>query len=444
MKKNITQLLLSLLLILLVLPAEGQTTRNAQCADPVALVLNSLTQTTASIGWTLSETGANPGVYRLKVSTFSITNFNTQQGDIVNNDLVLGASQSLTNLTPSTTYYVYIQTNCDELQQGYSAWFSTSFTTPCVAAALPISVNFDELTALPSCWKTAGSNTQLPSISTTHYGNEGKSIVLRGTEYSDTYFISPAIAAAANNLEISFKVYGNANTEIKVGLLEDLAEISSVIPIYETNIAATNIWESHHAASTSFLVPQTGCYVVFYLPAGATQTIYIDDIDIHLKPACSRPQLLNYLSSSVTTNSVSLDWTETGTATSWYVRYIAGVDTNSVVANSHPFILPGLSANTVYKIEVQAACGSDFSNTVSVRTACNPSAIPYFENFNNYPDAPYGAVGVAPDCWTSTSSGTIAPHVIGDGSYWYSPDVPKTKSPRTQASEMQSPLTIEQ
>lgn len=403
MKKNYKFILLLASFLLSVFAVKSQN-----CAEPNALLINSLTQTSADIAWTVSDQGSDAGVYKLKVSTTPIAD-NHQTGDVYDGDvsesfISLSTPVITSPLTPGTTYYVYIRNNCEAVNQGLSSWFSTQFTTPCNPVAVPVIENFNTFGALPLCW--LGGGTSVPTTNSAFYaGTTGRSIRLNSSTYNDSYLISPPINLAADNLEVIFKVYGAAGADVKVGILTDAADVSQTIPVYESTILTANSWESHYAHTTSSYEPGTGAYVVFYLPAGRAQTVYIDDIEIREKPVCSRP--INLSVSAINVNDATISWQETGAATAWTVRYVTGTDTSYVSAGTNPFVLPDLIYNTVYSVAVKSDCDSEYSFPVVFKTACGIVPIPYSENFNNYSQGISTGISAPntypnhtlPDCW---------------------------------------------
>lgn len=63
---------------------------------------------------------------------------------------------------------------------------------------------------------------------------------------------------------------------------------------------------------------------------------------------------------------------------------------------------------------------------VNAQAGCTPITIsettPYVENFENYQGTTYNTNGVIPTCWDNYTTGTIAPHIISSGDYYYHAD----------------------
>ncbi|MCQ2276677.1 MAG: fibronectin type III domain-containing protein [Bacteroidales bacterium] len=93
-----------------------------------------------------------------------------------------------------------------------------------------------------------------------------------------------------------------------------------------------------------------------------------DAIQVSTIPSCLTPT--NLVASDVTYNSVTLSWTEMGSATQWNVKYgPTGFDPETagttVAATTSTYTLTGLDAETSYDVYVQADCGDgDVSDTI--------------------------------------------------------------------------------
>jgi hypothetical protein len=83
---------------------------------------------------------------------------------------------------------------------------------------------------------------------------------------------------------------------------------------------------------------------------------------------CGEPSLLSV--SPLTNTSVSIDWTENGTATTWEIQWGAqgfALGSGTVVAvSAKPYTLSGLSAATAYSVYVRATCGGSNGNSMWV------------------------------------------------------------------------------
>ena len=381
MKRIITKAMVVLSLVFFAVSAKGQL----PCATPGPLTLLELTPTTARVSLTTGVGDYNFGWFNVVVSTTPLADPRTATGsNIVYNGLVQSGFP-LSGLTPNTKYYTYVQTNCETADNynGFSAWVRDSITTPCAATTLPIQADFDEV-AIPSCWRVAGANKPITNV--IHYGTSGRSVRLQSIATADAYLISAPVNEAANNLEITLQAYGVSGSKFHVGILYDILNLTSIQEILPITVTENNTWVKYTVTTPANFTNTPNAYIVFYIPSGSAQTIYLDDIDIHKKPACPQPQGLEF--SHVTNNSVVLKWTETGNATSWIVRYITSTGVSkTITANSNnPFILPTLLSSNEYTVSVAAACGGEFSMPVTFITPQTPAGIPYNTGFETGED----------------------------------------------------------
>ena len=140
-------------------------------------------------------------------------------------------------------------------------------------------------------------------------------------------------------------------------------------------------------------------------PASGNNRGHVDDIVLG-SDLCATPSNLTVNASDV--SSVTLQWTENGTATLWEIEYgpvgfTSGSGT-SVTATANPFDVTGLNPATTYEFQVRADCGGGYSEwsltRVTGTTTCVPlTTIPFSENFDSYTTVSVGETGAQPDYW---------------------------------------------
>ena len=120
---------------------------------------------------------------------------------------------------------------------------------------------------------------------------------------------------------------------------------------------------------------------------------------------CMVPTALTVAPENITTTSAVVSWTNGySTDDAWEINYrVSGAAEWTVVnATTNPHTLTGLAANTAYEVRMRTNCGaegnSDWSATVSFRTACGQEAIPFSENFDSYAASSFSSA-VTPFCW---------------------------------------------
>ena len=109
------------------------------CPAPTALVLGSLTTTTATINWTAPASVPGSYDYYYSTSTTPPTDATIPSGNVP------GATPTATipGLTDSTNYNVWVRSNCGT-PAGNSFWVGPlNFNTPQIPAAMPYAQNFD-------------------------------------------------------------------------------------------------------------------------------------------------------------------------------------------------------------------------------------------------------------------------------------------------------------
>jgi hypothetical protein len=98
---------------------------------------------------------------------------------------------------------------------------------------------------------------------------------------------------------------------------------------------------------------------------------------------CETPTNLH--ASDVDAHSITIGWNTNGNATSWNIHYRVENGTwNNATSNTNTYVINGLTAETVYEIEVQADCGngnlSDWSAPIHISTTIEVGINSWLEN----------------------------------------------------------------
>ena len=113
-------------------------------------------------------------------------------------------------------------------------------------------------------------------------------------------------------------------------------------------------------------------------------------------PTCFAPMVTV---DAVDSASISVHWNVVGVENSWQVGIKASTDASYTFAGPVTdtfYTFTGLNANTPYTVYVASLCDDTLPTTMTVRTACGPMAIPFFEDWESIP-----ANGAWPACWDS-------------------------------------------
>ena len=118
-------------------------------------------------------------------------------------------------------------------------------------------------------------------------------------------------------------------------------------------------WTGSAGGTRNFTGSASGAIAVTMTNGTTThRAMYIKSITVTYQDAgCSAPE--DFAASNVTTSSVTLSWTETGTSEEWAILYMSDEDTEAQVefADTNPYTLTGLNPATYYIAEVIPMCG---------------------------------------------------------------------------------------
>ena len=340
---------------------------------------------------------------------------------------VTSATATVNGLTANTDYKFYVRSDCGSDQ---SVEVFKAFTTPCAGyptASLPFEENFNNVTAntIPDCWSKieyVSGTTSYPFVYSG--GTTGNCMYFYGGgATSPSTIILPPLEEPTNNLIISFS-YKNYSTssyygQAKLGYMTDPADASTFVTLKA--LTRTTSWNSTAVNKYALSEAPANSYIAIQLSGGASgynsQRLYLDDIVVTKPSSCVDPSVVNAVASSTTSATVS--WTENGSATSWNLQYstdnFATYTTVSGITEN-PYTLEGLTANTTYKVRVQADCGggekSDWVASAAFDTPCEAvNGIGWSANFAG---ASTGSAAGLPGCWIKNSTNTY-PYIYNYG-----------------------------
>ena len=304
---------------------------------------------------------------------------------------------TLSNLSPSTTYDIYVRSNCSTEYSQYTP--DIIVTTTCAPiTSLPFEEGFDSYgtgtTVYIDCWDRINNYPygNRPYITSTHYAGVG-SLSFYANPNQHNVAITPRFDASIpiNTLQATFMYRATNSTDyLTVGVISDPADINTFVAvdtIYPSDPAST--WVERVVNFSTY--SGTGQHIAFYNGNYTSACYaYMDNLSIDLIPTCPKPQDLHVM--DVTSNSIELGWTETGVATSWEIAYGApGFDLEDtsaatfVTATSNPFTVNNLNETTTYQFYVRALCSSadisTWSNSISGATTLQPISLPYTASF---------------------------------------------------------------
>ena len=373
------------------------------CAYPMDIELVSVSQNSASIMWTInSDGGSLPAHFKIRVKDETgavVGNYNDYRFENDGSYLF-----TIEGLKSKTSYTVSLCSDCSEDMKGTSKWSEDfSFRTLCDYVALPYKVDFDsEDRLIPSCWVVNPENLAGVEISTSgfRYGDTGYSLMFQGNASKTAYAVSEQFAHAANDLEVSFMVYGDFGLPFNVGLTTDpLSAEAFEILLVDTIKVRSNWSEVRFCTDASYYENQENLSLFISLPAGVSGRLYVDAIRVNPRPTC--PRLENIKVKNILAQEVTLDWLEYGKAGKYEVE-ISNVLTPesgviSKTVTSYPCEVNGLVGNTTYSVKVRSVCSDtnkgEWSLPVEFKTSCDVMESNVFtESFE-------ASASVIPECW---------------------------------------------
>ena len=350
----------------------------SSCISPNTLSATNLTENSADIAWV--SAGSE--------SSWEVEYKAADDADWTSAGTVSATSTTLFNLDGNTLYTVRVRALCSGNEE--SPWSeSISFRTECASITqLPYSEDFEDATELYNsgaqetyilCWDRYASNSShyvyIPSNSYAHSGTHF--LDFHHTSGCFNIAILPAVDASINvsDLMVSFYACRSGNTGyLEVGVMTDKTDPTTFVVMDTIDLSSYNTYEYGLQQVSFENYTDNGQYVAFRVSNGVSCGFYVDDVLIEERPNCMYPTNLH--ASNVSSDAITLAWTETGTATQWNILYdVTGFDPETegitVSADANPYTVTGLQNATSYDFYVQADCGgvtSPWTGPVTVKT----------------------------------------------------------------------------
>ncbi len=269
-----------------------QVKETPTCVEPSLLTVSAIGQTTATIGWT-APTSAPANGYQVYYSTSNTAPTSSTVLNATNSVSSTTTSALVSGLSPNTTYYFWVRSNCGPATTNVSTWtFGQSFNTLCSSTTLPYSMNFDSATTpgLPNCITSqnagAGNNWVTAAAPTSPAGFTGNVMLYsyNTANAANAWFFTQGVnLTAGTTYYISYK-YGNNSTfykenlKVAVGTGADAASMTTVIADY-VDIQDNTV---HNILNMTFTPATTGVYYLgFNAYSIADQYyLYVDDVQI--------------------------------------------------------------------------------------------------------------------------------------------------------------------
>lgn len=367
------------------------------CVEPSTLVYANITSSGVDVSWTAPTTTPANG-YQYVVSTTASAP--TASGTSVSNPYV-----SVTGLTPSTTYYIYVRAICTVNPTDASPWIGpVSFMTACVpVTSLPWTEGFEGLTTVgttnfPSCWsKENGDWSSQNTTSTYSNAHAGTNYIRNSWSATNEYMWTPGFQlTAGTSYDFSSYIQGdNGNTWV-VDYFVNTNQVSTGATQLGTsyNVPGDNSTYTAQPYSkiTRTFVPTTSGVYYFAVrvnePTGGPWYVSFDDFELkvtpNVVPSCAT-QLTAVPNTACGNFANQLSWASVTDATGYYVTIgttSGGTNiANAVVASTNSYSFSG-TVNTQYFWKVVpfngagSATGCTEQSFTTVATGCYCASVP--------------------------------------------------------------------
>ena len=362
------------------------------CAPPSDLNVVMVTSTTATLSWS-----GNADLYNIYYKPTSESTWEEIESVIID---PLG--YTIENLLSSTTYEWYVASVCyDTIIASLSI---SSFSTPCSPFTIPFEEDFNASTSLPACWKryTGWSSNIFAGeqlTSTTSGWNFNLNTYIFGANHArvniygsscNRWLVTPAIDLSGLTnpvltFDLALTAYNSASPIPDPTAQADDKFMVIVSTDYGATWSASNatVWSNDGTGDYVFnQIPAAGQEVTISLSDYVNETVmiafyaestvsgngdndlHLDNVKVNFATNCEKPT--NLVVQDVSYNSVTLSWTENGSANVWNIEYgpegfqHGSGDATIVTATSNPFTVSDLDPYT-YDFYVRSDCGDEVS-----------------------------------------------------------------------------------
>jgi hypothetical protein len=419
------------------------------CPAPSGLRATSVTDSTANLEWLENGTAVQ---WEFEYDVTGFTQGSGTNGIINTTD---NTTNPITGLTAATGYDYYVRAICSPTDS--STWsgpftFFTALGSPqgvtCTTGA-PGYIWEDSFETIATLWTgdvgtgatngqwNFGRNGATGSVATgpsgAFDGNGYLFFETSGTNVGPRSVVSPPIdlTGASGELELSFYYhsFGGDLTQVQVSYGTAATGPFTQVFSYTGQVQTS---ESAPFQAVGAMLPATLAGQTIYIQITGTEQPggeggFVGDVAFDLMRIqtcgsfCSTPSAVTL--SNITSDSVTVGWTENGNATVWEVAVVPagnGVPTgNGTSTANNPYTESGLPSSSSYEVYVRADCGggtfSDWTSIQTFSTACAPLVAPYGSSngaagndFSTYP-------GV---CWEEGHNSPVAAGPNGLSSDW--------------------------
>ncbi len=304
----------------------------------------------------------------------------------------------LDSLQANAIYNISLQAICPMGDTTAKVWLN--FRTACSAIDTPFYEGFNTYSnfTLPLCWEIVSGAFQTAQgwypavwqykLEFVNYNGEGVIVC------------TAPVNLAPDDLHISFQKYSNMYGVLDAGVITDITDTMSFIPILTITGDEANPIGDYEYYTDGLTLPDTVQVRVAFRWRGQYGSAWIDNVRIEAAGGCHPPILPTI--TDVTATGAELHWVDHSRETIGYeVRYNTvdtippDADSNGLFTLDATMSFVQLNNNTNYYFWVRSLCDEDsvWVAFPMIRTNCGEAQVPYLETFESYEDR------TAPPCW---------------------------------------------
>ncbi len=361
---------------------------------------------------------------------------------------------TITGLTPSTLYDVYVRSMCTSGAVGGNNTGIFTVSTSQVPATLPYYYNFEDATEWNN-WQTVTNNNVAWYRGIAEAAEGNYSLYVSTDSGATCNSLHSTITNAAVYRDIDF---GSTPSSFEVSFLAKSAGVNDgnyeginvmlvdpTIPVSASSTSLTSPWGTFNVVHVVRDTNWTVHTLLFDNVSGVKRLAFnwftsttsshpvwngagaIDSLVIK-EQSCVRP--VNTSVTNIGPDFVSLQWD--GPANANYIvrlRETTGTTNIDNQASTNSITVNNLNPMTHYYVWVYKVCDAnnisysapriEFTTTCSLISAADTM----YEDFDSVTATTYSAAGTLPDCWEGYTNGTsdvYIPHVTDGGTYSYS------------------------
>ncbi len=369
----------------------------ADCLPPIDLTIDDLTSDSATITWTEVDSSSGYDYYYDTVNT-APTDTTTPTGNIST------ASLELEDLDPTTTYYLWVRSVCDDSE---SAWVQITFTTGCETIAIPFWEGFNSDSTTQQCWTVLNENGDGDAWTMDYTSNtyEGDQVAAMYTDFNNgnnnDWLISPHLDLTNPLGAARIKFHYRTQSVTEPNDFRIVVSTASGNPVDFTTeiLPLTEVGTVDYQQMIVNIVDGSGdpiqdeVYIAFHVPNGGLdgRRLYIDNVFVEPYNA-DCPDPTDLVINQATQNSIEVGWTAEAGQDTWNVLALpAGspipddTATDFETTSDNPHTIEELDPATEYDIYVRADCGGDglsyWAGPISATTTQIPAPVDFFDDF---------------------------------------------------------------